>query len=202
MTVQLVNTGDGLAIWSDAYERQEADIFQVEMHWRGTSRRRSIRQPWASPRTRPPALGPHGTTDLTTYDLFLQGRYFFTKGDAPSLWHAVALYQQAIARDSTFARTRCARDVVSAAATLWRRPGGLVMPLAEREATQALASDPGLADAHLALGEVRIQQWRWADADAELNRSVALDPSNPLVHLWHADLFIALGEANEAVNHG
>ena len=203
VTVQLVNTGDGLAIWSDAYERQEADIFQVEDALaRDIAAALHTRLMGIPADTTPPALGPHGTTDLTAYDLFLQGRYFFTKGDAPSLWHAVALYQQACARDSTFARAHAA---LAMSYLLLPRYGGAradsVMPLAEREATQALASDPGLADAHFALGEVRIQQWRWADADAELNRSVALDPSNPLVHPWHADLFIALGEADEAVNH-
>ncbi len=203
VTVQLVSTADGLALWSDAYERQEADIFQVEDALaRDIVAALHTRLLGIPADTSPPALGPHGTTDLTAYDLFLQGRYFFTKGDAPSLWHAVALYQQSIARDSTFARAHAA---LAMSYLLLPRYGGAradsVMPLAEREATQALASDPGLADAHLALGEVRIQQWRWTDADAELNRSVALDPSNPLVHLWHADLFIALGQADEAVNH-
>ena len=203
VTVQLVSTADGVALWSDAYDRQEADVFQVEDALaRDIVAALHTRLAGIPADTTAPALGPHGTTDLTAYDLFLQGRYFFTKGDAPSLWHAVSLYQQAIARDSTFARAHAA---LAMSYLLLPRYGGAradsVMPLAEREATQALASDPGLAEAHLALGEVRIQQWRWADADAELGRSVALDPSNPLVHLWHADLLIALGDADEGVKH-
>ncbi len=203
VTVQLVNTSDGLAVWSDGYERQESDVFQVEDDLaRDIAGALHARLSAGGADTAAPTLAAHGTTDLAAYDLFLQGRYFFTKGDAPSLWHAVDLFRQAIGRDSTFARAHAA---LAMSYLLLPRYGGAradsVMPLAEHEATQALASDPGLAEAHLALGEVRIEQWRWSDADAELNRSVELDRSNPLVHLWHADLFDALGQVDEAVDH-
>jgi predicted Zn-dependent protease len=46
-----------------------------------------------------------------------------------------------------------------------------------------------------------VHQWRWADAERELDRSVSLDPSNPTVHLWHAELLLGMGEVAEAVGH-
>ncbi len=73
--------------------------------------------------------------------------------------------------------------------------------LAEQSAEKALALDPGLAEAHLALGDVRIHQWRWAEAEKELDQSLELDPNNPLVHLWHADLLLGLGNVDAAVDH-
>jgi len=46
-----------------------------------------------------------------------------------------------------------------------------------------------------------VHQWRWADAERELDRSVSLDPSNPTVHLWHAELLLGMGEVDDAVSH-
>jgi len=76
-----------------------------------------------------------------------------------------------------------------------------VIPLAEEHAQRALELDPALVDAHLTLGDVRVHQWRWADAERELDRSVSLDPSNPTVHLWHAELLLGMGEVADAVGH-
>ena len=38
-------------------------------------------------------------------------------------------------------------------------------------------------------------------AERELDRSVSLDPSNPTVHLWHAELLLGMGEVADAVGH-
>ena len=46
-----------------------------------------------------------------------------------------------------------------------------------------------------------MHQWRWADAERELDRSVSLDPSNPTVHIWHAELLLGMGDVAEAVGH-
>ena len=54
---------------------------------------------------------------------------------------------------------------------------------------------------HLALGDARVHQWRWADAERELDRSVSLDPSNPTVHLWHAKMLLGMGDVAAAVGH-
>jgi len=208
VTAQLVNTVSGLAVWSDSYEREMKDVFQVqdelthaitaalyptlssEGHDSAETARLAV------------AHAPRGTTDLSAYDLFLQGRHYFGFGGSASLWKAIGFFQQAIAADSTFARAHAA---LAMSYDLLARYGGApadsVIPLAEAHALRALALDSGLADAHLALGDVRVHQWRWADAERELDRSVSLDPSNPTVHLWHAELLLGMGDVAAAVGH-
>ena len=205
---QLVNTETGLASWSDSYEREMKDVFQVQDelthaivaalyptltnagHDSADAARLAL------------AHAPRGTRDLSAYDLFLQGRHYFGWGGAPSLWKAIGFFQQAIAADSTFAR---AHAELAMSYDLLPDYGGAradsVIPIAEAHAEQALALDPGLADAHLALGDVRVHQWRWADAERELDRSVSLDPSNPTVHVWHAELLLGMGDVAAAVSH-
>jgi serine/threonine-protein kinase len=208
VTAQLVNTSTGLAVWSDSYEREVKDVFQVQdelthaiitamyptltnaAHDTAESARLAV------------AHAPRGTNDLSAYDLFLQGRHYIGWGGSPSLWKAIGFFQQAIAADSTFARAHAA---LAMSYDMLPDYGGAradsVIPLAEEHAQRALALDPKLADAHLALGDVRVHQWRWADAERELDRSVSLDPSNPTVHLWHAELLLGMGEVADAVGH-
>ena len=208
VTAQLVNTASGLAVWSDSYEREMKDVFQVQdelthaitaalyptlagtAHDTAETARLAV------------AHAPRGTNDLSAYDLFLQGRHYFGWGGAPSLWKAIGFFQQAIAADSTFARAHAALAMsYDLLPDYGGAPADSVIPLAEGHALRAIELDPALADAHLALGDVRVHQWRWADAERELDRSVSLDPSNPTVHLWHAELLLGMGEVAEAVGH-
>ncbi|MBK5186672.1 MAG: protein kinase [Gemmatimonadaceae bacterium] len=207
VTAQLVNTATGLAVWSDSYEREMKDVFQVQDELTHAIIAALYPMMTAEPDTAETARlavahAPRGTSDLSAYDLFLQGRHYFGGGGAPSLWKAIGFFQQAVAADSTFARAHAAPAM---SYDLLPYYGGAradsVIPLAEAHALRALALDPGLADAHLALGDVRVHQWRWADAERELDRSVSLDPSNPTVHIWHAELLLGMGEVNEAVGH-
>jgi serine/threonine protein kinase/TolB-like protein len=208
VTAQLVNATDGLSLWSQSYEREMSDVFQVQDELArdittalyptlGTAAHDTS----AAARLAA-ARAPRGTQDLDAYDLFLQGRYYSGQGNAASLWRAASLFQDALAKDSTFARADAAL-----AMTYDQLPayGGAradsVIPLAEQHAGRALARDPGLPDAHLALGDVRLHQWRWADAERELGQSVAADPSNPIVHRWHSSLLLGLGQVDEAVGH-
>ena len=199
---QLINTANGLAVWSDSYQRELADVFQVQDELAHAIMGALYPALSNTPADSSTAWAPRGTKDLSAYDLFLRGRYYFGKGGAPALWRAVSFFQQAIAADSTFARAHAALAMTYDLLPVY---GGAradsVIPLAERSAERALALDSGLADAHLALSDVRLHQWRWADAERELDRSIALDPSNPTVHLWHAALLMGLGQVDEAVGH-
>jgi TolB-like protein/Tfp pilus assembly protein PilF len=203
LTAQLVSTSDGLAIWSDSYERHAADVFQVQDELaRNIAGALNATLTASDTGAGGTGLAPRGTTNLAAYDLFLQGRYFFSNGSPSALRRAASLFQQAIAKDPSFAR---AHAELAMSYLLLSRYGGAhsdsAVALGEKSATRALELDPDNAEAHLALGDVRIHQWRWAEAERELDHSLELDPQNPLVHLWHADLFLGLGQVDQAVDH-
>ncbi len=208
VSAQLVNTSTGLATWSESYEREMKDVFQVQDELTHSiiaalyPTLTTTGDDTAETARLAAAHAPRGTSDLSAYDLFLQGRHYFGWGGAPALWKAIGFFQQAVAADSTFARAHAA---LAMSYDLLPDYGGAradsVIPIAEAHAERALALDPKLADAHLALGDVRVHQWRWADAERELDRSVSLDPSNPTVHLWHAELLLGMGEVADAVGH-
>jgi eukaryotic-like serine/threonine-protein kinase len=199
VTAQLVSTADGLSVWSDSYQRRANDIFSLQeelAHDIAGALHTTLTDPSADS-----TLAPRGTTNLGAYDLFLQGRYLLAQGGVTPLRRAIQLFKQAVAADSTFARANAAMAMAYVLLPRYGVRADSVIPFAEQAANRALAFDPQAAEAHLALGDVRLDQWRWHDAETELDKSVDLDPSNPLVHLWHSDLFIGLGQIDAAIDH-
>src|SRR5512132_4261682 len=78
VTARLVNTADGFTVWSDMFEREVKDVFQVQDEISNaivaaiSPELSSGAAPLASTAV---ATNNHGTTDLQAYDLYLRGRY-------------------------------------------------------------------------------------------------------------------------------
>jgi tetratricopeptide (TPR) repeat protein len=69
-------------------------------------------------------------------------------------------------------------------------------PIAER----ALELDPHLAQAHLAVANIRAMlDWDWAAAEAGFRQAIALNPSSDGAHRWYGILLAGLGRSAEAV---
>jgi tetratricopeptide (TPR) repeat protein len=62
------------------------------------------------------------------------------------------------------------------------RAHGIDLPLARRAADEAVALDPHLVDAHLAVGSVALAQRRRDDADAAFRAALRLDPESADAH--------------------
>jgi tetratricopeptide (TPR) repeat protein len=74
------------------------------------------------------------------------------------------------------------------------------MPKAEAAATQALAIDDSLAEAHASVGYIKlIYDWDWAGAEREFKRSIALNPLYDTADHWYSHELVALGRKDEAM---
>ncbi|HEU4766360.1 MAG TPA: tetratricopeptide repeat protein, partial [Pyrinomonadaceae bacterium] len=74
-----------------------------------------------------------------------------------------------------------------------------VRRLAEESATKALALDPYLAEAHTALGYVKLFNWNWAGAEQDFKRAIDLNPSYANAHNIYASYFMAHGRVDESI---
>jgi tetratricopeptide (TPR) repeat protein len=71
---------------------------------------------------------------------------------------------------------------------------------ARRAADRAVALDPGLSEARVSLGYVKLfSDWDWAGAEAELLRAVSLSPASAEAHQWYALLLGMSGRLGEAL---
>jgi len=197
VSAELTDASDGLVIWSDTYERDAKDVFKVQDDIAnaiaGALRVRLAGGTGVSPAT------ARGTDDLEAYDLYLRGLYLFRRRGA-GLAQARELFEQAIARDSNFARAYAALT-----ATLLTTPYflpvrmGAMLPPARAAAERSLALNDNLAESHVAMGFVYAESFDWPRAEAEYQKGIALDPGNAESLYRLGNLLLVTGRTDEAI---
>ena len=146
VTAQLVNTEDGFTVWSQTYETGMEDVFAVQDSVAQAivaelRRRFDDRQMVVADR--------RGTDDLTAYDDYLRGRYFFARRGGESLRQAIRHFESAVERDPDFADAWAGlADVYSVLPLYTSVPPDSVAPLGLAAADRAIALDSTLAAAH------------------------------------------------------
>lgn len=197
VTAQLVSASDNSVLWSESYDRSRKDIFAVQEEiaraivgalapaLRGQAAPAKLSQP----------------RDLATYELYLEGRYFLGRRTAADFQRAVGYFEQAVARDSTYARAWAGlADAHVLLVVLADRAPREELPRARAAAAAAIGLDSTLAEAHAALGNIRETfDWDAAGADAEFARAVALDPSYSTAHLYRGIHLVNRGRFNDAI---
>jgi TolB-like protein/DNA-binding winged helix-turn-helix (wHTH) protein/lipoprotein NlpI len=174
ISAQLINTADGFHIWSDTYDRELNDIFQVQ-----ESIARSVAESLKVEllaREFPP---PRRTNELA-YIAYLHGQDSLRQSDKDSFDKATEYDEKAILLDSNFAPAWAglARALIQKADCCYVAPQE-VYDEARADAERALALDKNLADAYAELGWIQTNyDFAWAAADASYQRALALEPGN------------------------
>jgi serine/threonine-protein kinase len=201
---QLTNTADGLSLWSDSYAREVEDIFEVQDELAGAivaalAPRLVTRDTRSKASAAPNGASARRTTDLEAYDLYLRGRYFWHQRGEAALRSAAALFEQAIARDASFAAAHAGlADVLSLLPVYGSTPADSALPRARAEAERAIALDSASAEAYATLGLVHKSLGDWENAERVLARALALDPGSAAAHQWHGEVLVITGRLREA----
>jgi TolB-like protein/Tfp pilus assembly protein PilF len=195
ITAQLVKVEDGFELWSETYDRELDDIFGVQEDIaRSVSSALKLRLLGEAG-----APGARGNADA--YNLYLQGRYFADRRTREDLEKAVSYYQQALKLDPRYARAWVGlADAHSDQADQGSVPLAEGYRKAHEEVDKALELDPDLAEAHAALGRIRLTyDWDWSGADATYKRALELEPGDARVVREAANLAATLGRFDEAL---
>jgi TolB-like protein/DNA-binding winged helix-turn-helix (wHTH) protein/Tfp pilus assembly protein PilF len=198
ISAELVKAADGFQLWSGTYDRDLNDVFAVqddiaraitgELKLRLLSGRSSDI--------------PQRGISSEAYNAYLQGRYFYERRTHDDLNRAYEYFQQAVRLDPNYARAWSALAWVLIARA--ENAEGASFEQGYRDgrlaAEKALQLDPGLAEAHAAIGRIkRGYDWDWAGADAAFQKALALEPQNSVVLLGASSLQASLGHFDEAV---
>ena len=195
VSVELSDAHDGRVVWQQSYERAARDVYAVQ----DEIARAIAVQLQVTLADAATGSAARGTADLAAYDLYLKGMYLYRRR-AGGLTEARALLEQAVARDSTFAKAWAglARALVISAyfSDTHMRD---VLPAARAAAERAVRLEPELPDAHLALGLVHAESFEWAAAEAAFRRAIALDPNGGESWYRLGLLFSNMGRIGDAI---
>ncbi len=197
VTAQLVSTDDGLALWSETYDRDMQELFTVQDELAA-----AIASALGSTIgvVAPVATTPERTTDLAAYDLYLQGRFQFERRGEDALLRALDYYQEAVAHDDRFAAAYAGIADVYAQLPLYTSlSGDSLRPLALAAVDRALALDSNLAGAYAARGTVRNSAWEWELAVQDFERAIELDPNDMSTRQWYGENLLLTGNTAAAI---
>jgi eukaryotic-like serine/threonine-protein kinase len=200
ITAQLVHAPSDRNMWADTYERDLSDVLSLQ-----SEVARAIAQEVAGNiegGDKAPRLTIVRRVDPQVYQLYLKGRFSLNQGRETELRQAVRHFEQALARDPTYAAawsgladTYLRLDDFDAMAEAESRGK------AQAAARKALELDEALAEAHVSLGHLAIHEWRWPTAEAEFRRATELEPGYTLGHQFFSAYLGAMGRTAEALDH-
>jgi Tfp pilus assembly protein PilF len=66
-------------------------------------------------------------------------------------------------------------------------------------AHKGLELDPSLGEAHGVLSYIHLWLWEWEEAEQSLQRALTLEPNNPQLHQWYANILNDLARPDDAL---
>jgi len=190
ITAQLIGVSDGYHLWSNTYDRELKGIFAVE-----DEIARSIAA--ALQRTLVGIKAP--TMDLKAHDLYLKGRYFWNKRTGEGLRRSVVFFEDAIRHDPNYALAYCGlADALALRVEYDNGRPSEVLPKAKEAALRALQLDPGLGEAHAALGNIALFQNDWTASLAENHKALEVNPNYMMAQKWIGNTLMFTGHQEEA----
>ena len=201
ITAQLTNVADGRHLWSERYDRELRDVFQVQDEIARTivsTLRRTLVGDLGEP------VSKRYTENLAAYSHYLRGRYHWNRRGADGLADAVRHFELAIVEDKGYALAHTGLADSYALQLDYRGiPVAEGMKRAKAEALKALELDDELAEAYTSLAWVTfLYEWDWEGADREFRRAIELNPGYATAHQWYAWLLMALGRTEDALAEG
>jgi serine/threonine-protein kinase len=191
---ELMNVATGAQIWGDQYSRPQSDLLAVQNEI-ATEILGKIR-PRLSGDAKEKATRTY-TEDSVAYQHYLQGRFHWNKGTTAGYRNAIEYFQRAIQKDPKYALAYAglADSYLLLGSTYVES-----LPEAKAAAENARQLDPNLAEAHVALGQIKLWlDWQWPAAEREFKEGIRLNPASALAHSQYAGFLATVGQLPEAL---
>ena len=177
VTVQLTNVADGFNLWSERFDRELRDIFEVQDEITlGIVEKLKVK---LTP-TRAAHNEVTSTGRLEAYDVYLEGKYNWNRQTEDGFHKAILCFEKATQVDPSFGAAHAGlADAYTFLGFHGLAPSLEIFPKARAAAERALEIDPTLADANISMGYVKLyHDWKWKEAEYYLRRAVELNPSS------------------------
>ena len=197
VNVQLIKATSDAHLWADTYDRKLTDVFVIE-----TEIAKAIADKLKAKLTgrEEEAIRNQPTENSEAHQLYLKGRYFWNKRTSDGLKTSIDYFNQAIDKDPAYGPAYAGlADAYAVLPNYSRTPGKEAYPKAEAAAVKALEIDDKLAEAHIALANVRVWH-KWAKAaEPEFKRGLELNPNYSTGHQWYSIYLSVVGRHDEAI---
>lgn len=199
VTAQLINTKDGYHEWSETYDRDVKDIFEVQDEISRTIANK-LRQKLAYTDVSQP-LVKAATNNIEAYNLMLKARYYWNKWTPLDVKKAISIYEQAIELDKSFsiAYSGIASSYIYLGAIGFLKPK-IAYPKAKEYALKSMELDDSLTENLISLALVQLfYDWDWEESRKSFEKAFNLCETNANLHYAHSLFLTAIGKTHEAL---
>jgi TolB-like protein/Tfp pilus assembly protein PilF len=183
VNVQLIKASTDAHLWADTYDRKLTDIFTVESEIARTIAETLQAKLTGTEKT---SLAKKPTSDPEAYELYLKGRFFWSKRTGADMRRAIDYFNQALAKDPNYA---LAYAGLADSYLLLPVYGAVAprdsIPEAKAAARKAIELDDALAEAHASRGRILSgYDFAFDESIAEFERAIELNPNYATAHHW------------------
>jgi len=199
VNIQLINATTDAHLWAEIYDRKLTDIFDVESDIAKTIAE-TLKAKLTGSESH--AVAAHPTDNAAAYQLYLRGRYFWSKRTGDNLPKSIKFFEEALALDERYALAYAGLGqayllLPSYTGAAWKDS----FVKAKANAQKALELDGSLAEPHAGLGEVASQfDLNLTQSAKELRRAIELNPNYATAHSWLGRTLLAAGRFDEAIS--
>ena len=161
ISAQLVDAATGFPVWSERYDREMSDIFEVQdeiAHKIAQALRIKL-----TPQEQA-ELAAKPTDNLQAYDQYLRGRSYARRRTTRDMEFALQMFENAVTLDPNFALAWAAIANGCAHAQYWSGPGGTYMERAQSASLRAVALAPDIPGVLISQGWILYAGSRYDDA--------------------------------------
>src|SRR5215475_1341259 len=198
VNVALTEAATGRNVWSEAYDSEVKDIFDVQQD---IARRVVGAAAVKLTRFERDRALAKPTESLAAYEYVLRGREHLSRTSRDSNDEAQDLFQRAIDIDPSYAEAHAELGLTlcEAVASGWTEFIGDDLARAETLAQKALSLDSASTTAYRLLAEVHLQRRRFDLALGQIDRALEINPSDAESFEKRGEILVWAGRAAEAL---
>jgi serine/threonine-protein kinase len=191
INVSLLDAADGHVRWTEKYDRPLANVFAVQ-----DEIARTVATTLLGTLGRSPAGTVRAeTADPEAHAMVLQGLVLFNRRGSSNLHQAIALFEQAAARDPQYARAEAALAMALAVLPAYVQDSTTpIVTSAIAAAERAIAMDSTIAESYTALGFAYCLLGELSRSETSYRRALALDSTVATSWGWYGLLANRLGD--------
>ena len=162
INAQLIDAATGFPVWSERYDREMSDIFEVQdeiAHKIADALRITLTPQEAA------ELAAKPTENLQAYDLYLRGRSYARRRTTQDMEFALQMFENAVVLDPSFALAYAAIANGCAHAQYWASGGGNWLERAQAASLRAVALAPDLPEVLVSQGWILYARGGYDDAE-------------------------------------
>ena len=197
VTVQLVRASDGGTLWAETFDEKLTDLFSVQD---AIASRVTTALKLRLTNQEAQQIAKKQTSNSQADQLYMRGRYNWGRRTPESVVKALEYLNQAVQLDPEYALAYAAlADAYAVQPEYANAPLHESMSAARNAAMKALAIDPALAEAYVALAYVKYGEWDWQGIEDEYRRGLELNPNYATGHQWYSEYLIYVGRHGDAL---